>query len=462
MNEEGLQKQKAIKNILRFSAILLGVAVFSFFALCLVLGEVTLFSPWFAFCVTTFVAFVMEMIHPQYDPENSNGRPILIRWVICIYLGVVWLGSMIKPSMYFHSAEEERAARLRLFLFYLPHIILGVTALVLSLIHSIANKLNSRLTFTKSYGITVICLSVAITALGIIAVCIWQNIPKSGEFELLLFPFTIILVRYGMCCLEKGSKTKKEEEAPARKVEFSLRKPLTLNFIGDSITWGLNHCSAEETYVAEFARLFAEKFNGYKVIRYDGTVETEALPLAGFEGPFLVGGTEDGAEAAVIRNGVGGNTVRRALNRKQDFTGTLPNGRTADVNFLMFGINDALASDKSKYVTPDKFEKDYEELLSLLEAEGAVIIILSPTYNGVKYPLDKYAAVTEKLAVKHGLPFIDTHKLWMEHYQKDAPHFGQGDWLSESKSDACHFSPEGARQTAKFIFDKFCSFLIDE
>ena len=457
MNEEGLQKQKAIKNILRFSAILLGVAVFSFFASCLVLGEVTLFSPWFAFCVTTFVAFVMEMIHPQYDPENSNGRPILIRWVICIYLGVIWLGSMIKPSMYFHSAEEERAARLRLFLLYLPHITLGVTALVLSLIHSIANKLNSRLTSTKSYGITVICLSVAITALGI---AFYQS--RSGMFELFLLPFTIILVRYGICCLEKGRKTKKEEEAPARKVEFSLRKPLTLNFIGDSITWGLNHCSAEETYVAEFARLFAKKFTEYKVVRYDGTVETEALPLTGFEGPFFVGGTDGGPEAAIIRNGVGGNTVRRALNRKQDFTGALAGGRPADVNFLMFGINDALASDKSKYVTPDKFEKDYEELLSLLKAEGAVIIILSPTYNGLKYPLDQYAAVTEKLAWKHGLPFIDTHKLWMEHYSKKAPRFGQGDWLSESKTDACHFSPEGARQTAKFIFDKFCSELLGE
>ena len=238
-------------------------------------------------------------------------------------------------------------------------------------------------------------------------------------------------------------------------------EPLTLNFIGDSITWGLNHCSAEETYVAEFARLFAEKFNEYKVVRYDGMVKTEALPLTGFEGPIPVGGEGD-AQATVIRNGVGGNTVRRALNRKQDFTGTLADGRTADVNFLMFGINDALASDKSKYVTPDKFEKDYEELLSVLEKDDALLIILSPTYNGLKYPLDKYAAVTERLAEKYGLPFIDTHKLWMEHYQKNAPHFGQGDWLSESKSDACHFSPEGARQTAKFIFDKFCSFLIDE
>ena len=243
----------------------------------------------------------------------------------------------------------------------------------------------------------------------------------------------------------------------ALKNKFLSKAPITLNFIGDSITWGLNHCSAEETYVAFFARFFAESFKEYKVVRYDGAVESEALPLTGFEGPFFVGGTAGGPEAAVIRNGVGGNTVRRALNRKQDFTGTLPNGRCADVNFLMFGINDALASDKSKFVTPARFESDYEELLSVLEAEKAFTVILSPTYNGAKYPLDKYVAVTKKLAEKHGLLFIDTHKLWAEHYSKKAPHFGMGDWLSESKTDACHFSPEGARQTARFIFDAFCS-----
>ncbi len=229
---------------------------------------------------------------------------------------------------------------------------------------------------------------------------------------------------------------------------------VTIDFVGDSITWGLNHCAANETFVSRFAELLAKNFD-FRVVRYDGTVESEALPLAGFEGPFFVGGEKEARQAAVIRNGVGGNTVRRALRRKQDFTGKMPNGKNADLIFLMFGINDALSSDKSKFVSPETFERDYEELLSVLNSEDALVIILSPTYNGTNYPLDAYATVSKKIAAAHGLPFIDTHALWINHYRKWRRRFGQGSWLSKSKTDACHFSPKGASKTASYIFEEF-------
>lgn len=242
------------------------------------------------------------------------------------------------------------------------------------------------------------------------------------------------------------------------KKNIRSRRPVTLDFVGDSITWGLNHCSPEETFVAEFARLFAGRFRDYKVVRYDGIVKSEALPIERFEGPIAISGESDLPQAAVIRNGVGGNTVRRAINRQADFTGEMPNGKSADVIFLMFGINDALRSDKSKFVTPDRFEKDYEELLSVLKKEEALPVVLSPTYNGVNYPLDDYANATERVAARHAIPFVDTHKLWLDHYDKALPLFGQGDWLA-SETDGCHFSPEGARQTARFIFARFCDVL---
>lgn len=232
---------------------------------------------------------------------------------------------------------------------------------------------------------------------------------------------------------------------------------VTVDFVGDSITWGLNHCSPEETYVACFARLFAEKF-AYSVLRYDGVVDSEALPIAAFEGPIPVGGKDGSPVAAIIRNGVGGNTVRRAIDRKHNFVGKMPNGNSPDVTFFMFGINDALASDPKKYVTPEVFFEDYEELMRLTEKVGARIVI-SPTYNGENYPLEAYALAAQSITKKHALPFFDAHKLWMEHYRAGAPHFGQGDWLSESTSDACHFSPEGARATATFLFDEFCRLL---
>lgn len=45
---------------------------------------------------------------------------------------------------------------------------------------------------------------------------------------------------------------------------------LTLDFVGDSVTHGLNHCSSDETYTAVFASLMAEHFKEYSVFRYDG------------------------------------------------------------------------------------------------------------------------------------------------------------------------------------------------
>lgn len=230
---------------------------------------------------------------------------------------------------------------------------------------------------------------------------------------------------------------------------------VTLDFVGDSITWGLNHCSPEETYVAFFARMFARWFGEYNVVRYDGRVDSEALPIAAFEGPIPVGGKNGSPVAAIIRNGVGGNTVRRAIRRKHNFIGEMPNGKDADLTFFMFGINDALKCDDSKYVTPERFLQDYRELLDLTAHLGARILI-SPTYNGTSYPLDAYAEATKLLAEEAGLPFFDAHKLWTDHYRAEAPHFGEGEWLSDSKTDACHFSPKGARVTAAFLFDEFC------
>ena len=234
---------------------------------------------------------------------------------------------------------------------------------------------------------------------------------------------------------------------------------VTLDFVGDSITWGLNHCAPEETYVAVFAKLFALNFQDYEVIRYDGIVESEALPIAYFEGPIAVSGKKGEAQAVIIRNGVGGNTVRRAINRKEDFLGAMPNGKIADLTFLMFGINDALSSDKSKFVTPEVFETDYEELLSLLGATDTLPLLISPTYNGTKYPMDDYVSVCARLADKHKLPYFDAHALWKTHFKEGEGEFGQGNWLSDSKTDACHFSPEGARQTGRFLFEKFAELL---
>ena len=51
---------------------------------------------------------------------------------------------------------------------------------------------------------------------------------------------------------------------------YSDAEKFTFDFVGDSVTHGLNHCTADETYVAKFAKFISEKYNDRTVLRYDG------------------------------------------------------------------------------------------------------------------------------------------------------------------------------------------------
>lgn len=227
---------------------------------------------------------------------------------------------------------------------------------------------------------------------------------------------------------------------------------VTLDFVGDSVTYGLNHCTAEETYVARVAELLARAFPTHSVNRYDGRVVDELLPMKSFDGPIPVSCGEGGGRIDVIRNGVGGNTVRRALLRKGDFTGVLCNGKRPDLTFVMFGINDALTGDPTKYVTPDVYKEDYRTLINTLRRENAdsAIVMLSATDND--RTVDAHCAMSAALAKEENIPYIDLHALWKAHYDATADNFGHGDWLY-GHGDACHPMPVATEIMARYIFD---------
>lgn len=229
---------------------------------------------------------------------------------------------------------------------------------------------------------------------------------------------------------------------------------VTIEFVGDSVTYGLTHCRAEETYVAKFSLLIAKKFEQYNVFRYDGIVCDEMSPMQGYDGPILVSYSESASRIDIIKNGIGGNTVQRAMNRIDDFTGTLANGSEPDVIFMMFGINDALKSDPKKYVTAEQFKINYKALLDEVRNRNpkAFIIIIAATYNDQS--VDEHCKKSKELAEEENIPYIDLHKLWMDHYREDADHFGQGSWL-ENNEDACHPTPEAAHILAQKICDEF-------
>ncbi len=234
-----------------------------------------------------------------------------------------------------------------------------------------------------------------------------------------------------------------------------------LTFIGDSITYGCDHCTADETYCAFVSKFLAEKFPMSDVVRYDGRPQGEFDPLGCYDGPFVVHSAkgERHGSITVIRCGIGGNTVRRAVNRAEDYCGPFVKGRVADIYFTMFGINDALKNDPRKYITPDKFEEDYRELCSIIKeaAPDSKLVLMTPTYNDLgdsdKSHLEPYCDVVKFIAKEFGAHLIDLHKLWMNHLIVGTEHYGQRDWLSAKVGDSCHFSPAGSLETAKFIVE---------
>ncbi|MBQ9921486.1 MAG: SGNH/GDSL hydrolase family protein [Clostridia bacterium] len=233
---------------------------------------------------------------------------------------------------------------------------------------------------------------------------------------------------------------------------------ITIDFVGDSITYGLNYCRPEETYVAKFASLIAARLENYSVYRYDGIVSDELLPIQEFDGPITVSYKENAAKIDIIRNGIGGNNVLRAFDRIDDFTGTLANGKRPDITFMMFGVNDALISNPQRYQTPEQFFRNYKRLIDEVKKRNpdTFIIIMNATYNDQS--VSEHCKKTEELAKSEGIPYIDMHRLWMEHYDAEACHNGQGDWLANDW-DACHPTPKAAHIMAQKICDEFLNII---
>ena len=241
----------------------------------------------------------------------------------------------------------------------------------------------------------------------------------------------------------------------------------TIFVVGDSITEGARATGREKTYTAVFTEGLAKKFPERTVIRYDGkrqpVPDAELLPLECYEGPFAV---QNGNEKTitVVRSGIGGNTVKRMLNRQNDFIGKKFDGNRPDLYIIMVGINDALKQDASKYVTHDVF---YQHLGSLIDAiengePDADVILMTPTYNDRgetnESHLAPYVAEMRRICNERAIPIIDQHRLWMEHMTVGGENYGQGDWLCGVNGDSCHPCDKGhaviANEMLRAIFEE--------
>ena len=234
-------------------------------------------------------------------------------------------------------------------------------------------------------------------------------------------------------------------------------KSIVLQTVGDSITWGLNHCTPEQTYTAELCKLFAENTSA-DIVRYDSIAPRNTGRIKGFERIEVRNNGAD-RKISIIRNGVGGDSVLRALKRYEDFTGEITEGLRPDIITLLFGVNDALENDPMKFVSENIFKTNLQLLIKTIYTFNpeAAVVLLTPSYNDDgttdKSCLDKYAKKVKEVGVEFNIPVIDIHKKWMEHLITGSENNGQREWLSNVKWDMTHLSPIGSRAMAEHIFD---------
>ncbi len=230
--------------------------------------------------------------------------------------------------------------------------------------------------------------------------------------------------------------------------------------LGDSITEGQGATNANTSYTAVFAKGLAGRIAGKTITRLDGKRDGDHLGV--YNKTVLKKG--DQGKITVVRSGYGGNTVKRIINRKDDYIGrTFEEADVADLFIISVGINDSIVDDPAKYISPKGFKINLGKLVDMIrEAHpGVDIILLTPTWcdrgTEKKSIVDAHAKAMIEFATEENIPYIDMHKMWMEHLVIGEKNFGQGDWLVDG-GDHCHPSDVGhavmAEEILKFIFEE--------
>lgn len=253
-------------------------------------------------------------------------------------------------------------------------------------------------------------------------------------------------------CFNKKEATLKDI---AKKIENS--KDYMITFIGDSVTWGAGKTSDENSYPALFATKLKTKFADRTIIRYDGIMNGERVPLKEYSAPVTVNEGNKG-KITIVRSGVGSSEGTHTINRMySDFMGTaegrLP--KKADLMVIHLGIND-----HGWGAAPSEFKNRLSKLATLIlkDQPETDIIFMTPTSSvsssnapAENNPLNAFSDAMKEAAAEFGFPVIDMHAVWMEHYVQGGANFGMGDW----HYDQWHPSDKGYAAMADKIFADF-------
>ncbi len=157
----------------------------------------------------------------------------------------------------------------------------------------------------------------------------------------------------------------------------------------------------------------------------------------------------------LVGAGIGGNKVYDLYLRLEDDVLS----KKPDVVFIYIGINDVWH--KSSHGTgtdPEKFIKFYEAIIKKLKAQGARIIVCTPTVIGEKTDasnqqdgdLNFYATLIRELAENENLELCDLRKIFLEFLAEHNPNNRDRNILT---TDRVHLNELGNELVAKSFAD---------
>ena len=247
-----------------------------------------------------------------------------------------------------------------------------------------------------------------------------------------------------------------ELEAIAKKIAMS--DEYLIFTIGDSVTQGQGASDPKtKDYTAMFAKKLGEVFAEKSIYRVDGAPNSSYTGIVYPEEAVKVQTGTGSGEITVARCGVGGDTVKRALNRKGDFINKEIRGQTGNLFIICFGINDSFYLDANKYAAPPIYKQQLSDLIDEIYAAhpDADVILMTPTYTNelgdYSTVLNMHVKYMKDLAESRGIACIDLNAVFMNHLDKSLNN-GQGDWLH----DGCHPSDIGheacADEMIRYLF----------
>lgn len=164
----------------------------------------------------------------------------------------------------------------------------------------------------------------------------------------------------------------------------------------------------------------AMKYKPKKVIFFGDSITQAGVQGNGYIN--LLKASLDSNNYALIGAGVGGNKVYDLYLRLEDDV----LNKKPDLVFIYVGINDVWHKLGAKTGTDyDKYLKFYQALINKIQANGAKVVLCTPTVigeqkdgtNEVDADLNKYATGVRELAQKNKLPLCDLRAAFMAYIE---------------------------------------------